>query len=80
MYQLEKMTFIRFLLKILKLNFLTYDWFCADGLHIYWWRLGPGLGGTKIFNLRGDRSIKYAFNPLCSRQVSEQMSEQIKTK
>jgi len=30
MYQLEKMTFIGFLLNILKPNFQTYDWFCAD--------------------------------------------------
>ena len=33
MYQLEKMSFRRFLLNILKLNFPTYDWFCADGSH-----------------------------------------------
>jgi len=34
MYQLEKMHFIMFLLNILKLNFPTYNWFCADGSHI----------------------------------------------
>jgi len=27
------MTFIKFLLNILKLNFSTYDWLCADGSH-----------------------------------------------
>ena len=28
------MDFIKFLLNTLKLNFLTYDWFCADGSHM----------------------------------------------
>ena len=30
MNQLEKMTFVKFLLNILKLNFPTYNWFCVD--------------------------------------------------
>ena len=34
MYQLEKMSFIWTLLNILKPNFQTYNWFCADGSHI----------------------------------------------
>jgi len=34
MSQKEKMFFIKLLLNILKQNFLTYDWFCADGSHI----------------------------------------------
>ena len=34
MYQLEKVPFMYFLLIILKPNFPTYDWFCADGSHM----------------------------------------------
>ena len=32
---LRNMPFVKYLLNILKLNVLTYDWFCADGSHIY---------------------------------------------
>jgi len=36
MLQLEK-CLIWFLLNILKSNFATCDWFCADGSHICYW-------------------------------------------
>jgi len=31
---MNEMPIIKFLLNIWKLNFPTYDWFCADGSHI----------------------------------------------